>query len=252
MEASVGLKLGKNKDCWFDFGVIGSPYTNESYLSKDHLVYSRSFAAENVPYYLSGGRLTLPLNSKTNLYLYILNGWQQIMNQNKHMSFGSQLEYRPDAKNLLNWNTYVGDEKSLSNPNFGMRYFSDFYWIYDSGKKFSSTACAYIGMQEKGNAKYLWWQANYTMKYAFTKKFSLSGRVEYFNDRSSVMLSNITSISGFSSFGSSLCFNVKVGEHAMFRLENRAFLSEENAYICNKGIPTKFMNWALGNITVWF
>jgi len=252
MEASVGIKLLKNKNYWLDYGVIGSPFTNESYVSKDHLIYSRSFAAENVPYYLCGARMTMPLSAKTTLYLYLLNGWQQIMNQNNHLSFGSQLEYRPNSKNLINWNTYVGDEKSATNPTFGMRYFSDIYWIYDSGNKFSSTACAYVGMQEKDNKNKLWWQANYTVKYAFNNKLSLSGRVEYFNDKSSIMLNNITGNSGFSSFGSSLCFNVKIGDHAIFRIENRAFLSEENAYICNKGIDTKFMNWALSNITVWF
>src|ERR1044071_7975343 len=37
IEGSVGVKLFKNKNIWLDAGVFGSPYTNESAISKDHL-----------------------------------------------------------------------------------------------------------------------------------------------------------------------------------------------------------------------
>ena len=252
IEASAGLRISKKKNYWLDYGVIGSPFTNESYLSKDHLVYSRTLAAENVPYYLCGAKLSMPLSSKTNLYLYALNGWQQIKNQNKRLSFASQLEYRPNNKNLVNWNTYIGDESSAANPQFKNRYFSDIYWIYDSGKKFTSTACAYLGIQEIANSRFTWWQINYSAKYNFNTKFSLAGRVEYFNDPTNIMVTNITPTKGFSTTSASLCFNAKINNNALFRLENRAFYANENAFICNKGIDTKFLNWAMANITVWF
>jgi hypothetical protein len=82
VEANAGVKLFKDRDIWFDFGVFTSPYTNESPISKDHLMYTRSLAPEYVPYYISGGKLTLPLSKKVNLYLYILNGWQLIQDNN--------------------------------------------------------------------------------------------------------------------------------------------------------------------------
>ncbi|MFZ9848446.1 MAG: outer membrane beta-barrel protein [Flavobacteriales bacterium] len=252
IEASAGLRISKKKNYWLDYGVIGSPFTNESYLSKDHLVYSRTLGAENVPYYLCGAKLSMPLSNKTNLYLYALNGWQQIRNQNKRLSFASQLEFRSNDKNLINWNTYIGDESSVTNPQFKNRYFSDVYWIYDSGKKFSSTACAFLGIQEIASSRFTWWQINYSAKYNFNTKLSLAGRVEYFNDPTNIMVTNITPTKGFSTSSASLCLNVKINDNALFRLENRAFYAKENAFICNKGIDTKFLNWAMANITVWF
>lgn len=38
IEANVGIRIFKTKGIWLDVGVLGSPYTNESAISKDHLV----------------------------------------------------------------------------------------------------------------------------------------------------------------------------------------------------------------------
>src|SRR6478609_5746578 len=78
VEATIGVKPFEKKDIWVDFGVLGSPYTNESAISRDHLMYTRSLAAENVPYYLAGAKVTAPLGKKVTSYVYLLNGWQQI------------------------------------------------------------------------------------------------------------------------------------------------------------------------------
>ena len=51
MEASVGVRLNEKKDIWLEAGLIGSPFTNENPVSRDHLVYTRSMAAEFCPYY---------------------------------------------------------------------------------------------------------------------------------------------------------------------------------------------------------
>ena len=91
VEASAGVKLWKNKNVWLDVGVFGSPYTNESAISKDHLAYTRSFAPEYVPYYLSGVKLSVPLSAKLNAYFYLLNGWQQIQDVNNNKSKGNFL-----------------------------------------------------------------------------------------------------------------------------------------------------------------
>ncbi len=49
VEGNIGVKLFPDKNIWIDAGVFGSPYTNESAISKDHLMFSRSFAPEYVP-----------------------------------------------------------------------------------------------------------------------------------------------------------------------------------------------------------
>jgi hypothetical protein len=255
IESSVGFKLFKNKNIWADVGVLGSPYTNESAISKDHLMYTRSFAPEYVPYYLSGIKFTIPLNQKFMAYLYLLNGWQIIQDNNAKKSLGTQLEYRPNQYHLFNWNTYIGNEQSTLNPNFTMRYFTDLYWIY-SKNNWAATSCIYIGNQltnENTTSKNnIWWQANLIGKYAFNSKYSLSGRVEYFKDPNNIHVISTNLIPGFSSFSGGLCFNYNINKNSVFRVEARQFWTEENHYLSSIGNPDNKMTWIISNITAYF
>ena len=255
IEGSVGVKIFPDKNLWLDAGVLGSPYTNESAISKDHLMYTRSFAPEYVPYYLSGVKLSMPLNKKINFYFYLLNGWQQIVDQNKGKSIGTQIEYRPSNYWLINWNTYVGDERSSVAPQNRTRYFSDVYIIYTKGK-LSATGCVYAGIQDRENANNAkqsdkWWQANLIGRYNFTDKVSLSGRVEYFSDPKSVQITPITNVSGFSTYSTGLCLNLHIASNIMARFEGRTFFSDKEVYAKDSN-PSKTSNLLISNLTIWF
>ncbi len=251
IEANAGVRLFADKNIWLDFGVLGSPFTNESAISKDHLAYTRSFAPEYVPYYLSGAKLTLPLSQKVNVYLYALNGWQQIKDQNSNKAVATQLEFRPNNFLLLNWNTYAGKESSALEPEYvGWRYFSDFYFIY-SKNKWSMTGSAYIGSQEQSAGSATWWNANLIAQYSFTEKFSLVSRVEYFEDDRSVQIIPITDVQGFSAYSSSMGINYKIAENFLFRTEGRVFFSEDEVYL-KEGQSTHNSSMITTNFTVWF
>ncbi len=257
VEANVGVKLFAKKNIWIDAGVLPSPYTNESAISKDHLMYTRSFAPEYVPYYLTGLKLSTPLSKKISSYLYLLNGWQSIQDVNNPLSFGTQIEYRPNNKLLFNWDTYAGDENSKLNPEFGTRYFTDLYMIYNPEGKFSMTSCVYAGIQHKKDSfgirsEAQWWQANIIARYAFSKKTSLSGRFEYFEDASSVQIKSLTGTAGFSSYSAGLCFNVKIGKNALYRLEGRTFFSDKEVYIDSRQRASGMSHLLITNLTVWF
>lgn len=253
LEASVGVLLSEKKKIWVDAGVLGSPYTNESAISKDHLMYTRSFAPENVPYYITGAKLTVPLSAKVNAYLYLINGWQVIQDNNSGKSIGTQLEYRPNSKMLLNWNTYIGDETSSSHPDYRLRVFNDFYWIYNSGKKFSATSCFYFGYQQREGAPTgNWWQANFIGSYAFTEAFSLSARVEHFSDPDAVIVRPVTTATSFRTSSVGTCLNFKFHRLALFRLEAREFFSDDFVYQDSNQNPTRTSAMVVSSLTAWF
>ena len=257
LEASIGYKLFSSKEIWIDFGVLGSPYSNESAISKDHLMYTRSFAPEYVPYYLSGAKVSLPLGKKWNAYLYLINGWQQIEDQNSGKSIGTQLEYRPNPKNLLNWNTYLGDERSKLSPGNRMRYFSDLYWIHNPDGKVSITSCAYLGLQTRigdtdKKQNDFWWQCNFIARYRFNPKVSLSGRIEYFSDPKGIQIASINALSGFETYSTGLCLNINLSSSLLFRLEGRQFYSDKKQFQNSKLEPVNQSTWLISNLTVWF
>jgi hypothetical protein len=251
VEANAGIKLFKTKSIWFDFGVFGSPYTNESAISKDHLAYTRSFAPEYVPYYLSGAKISAPLSKKVNAYFYLINGWQQMQDANAGKSIGTQLEYRPNNNWLLNWNTYIGSETTAVNPEFGTRYFTDFFFIYSKGK-WSATGCTYIGLQKRdARQDVTWWQANVIARYNITPKLSLTGRAEYFDDRNEVLIIPVTGVAGFSSYSGSLGLNAKPADNVLFRLEYRGFYSSKDVFE-RLGTPSQTSSFVTGSVTIWF
>jgi len=253
VEASVGICLSKKRNIWLESGVLGSPFTNESAISKDHFMYTRSLAPEYVPYYLSGVKLSIPLNDKWNIYTYILNGWQQITDQNNGKSIATQIEFRPNENHLFNWNTYVGDERSISNPAFRMRYFSDIYWIASPSKKFSFISCVYAGMQTMAKQKEaFWWQANLSGKWKFSDVHSLAGRIEYFNDPQNCMISNQYMNQKVGIFSAGLCYNVAIQEHALFRLDARQLYTQYPTFTNQISTHANNAFVLTGNVTVWF
>lgn len=256
LEASLGICVSSKRKIWLEAGVFGSPFTNESAISKDQYMYTRSFAPEYVPYYLAGIKASYPINEKFNLYVYFLNGWQQIHDQNKGKSIATQLEYRPNEKQIINWNTYVGDERSSLQPHFRMRYFSDIYFSTKFNHKLSLIACVYGGIQrytqlsnsdsEKGSL--YWWQANVVGKWNLSQKQSVAARIEYFNDPANVMISNLypTLPIHISSVG--ICYNFQLIKNALFRIDSRAIHGRKSIYENNR--QNTFI--LIGNLTFWF
>lgn len=252
VEGYVGVKPFKRKSIWIDMGVLGSPYTNESAISKDHLMYTRSLAPENVPYYLQGIKASIPLAKRLNLYVYLLNGWQVIEDTNKGKAIGTQVEFRPNSKMLFNWNTYMGDERSNLMPDYRMRYFSDIFWIYQPTQKISITSCVYGGIQQKDIGETTnWWQGNLIGRYSFTEKLSLSLRGEYFHDVQNTIVTTETSLP-YTTASLGFCLNSKVGDNVLLRLDYRNFFSQEKIYTNTNGQFTEGSTLITSSLTIWF
>lgn len=253
LEANVGVLLSEKRKIWIDVGVLGSPYTNESAISKDHLMYTRSLAPEHVPYYLSGVKLSVPLNAKWNSYWYLLNGWQVIQDNNEKKAVGSQIEFRPNPRMLFNWNTFVGDERSTTNPDFRTRLFTDLFWIYKPSDRWDATACIFVGQQNRRvGAAQTWWQANAIGRYAVSQQVSLSARIEYFNDASLVVAQRLFADRAFTAWSGGLCLNFRVHDQALFRLEGRQFYSPDQSLPNENGLPSSQATWAVASLTAWF
>lgn len=251
LEASAGVKLFKNKAIWLDAGVFDSPFSSEGPVSKSQITLSRSYAAENVPYYLAGVKLELPLGKKLKGYLYAVNGWQQIQDVNSSKSVITQLAYTPSSAWLINWNMYIGNEQSAANPNYGMRYFTDVYAVYTS-ERWVVSGSAYMGLQERYSMTDApWWQANLIASYAVTKPFSIIGRIEYYSDADAAIITPITENSGFSTAGASLGVEFRIASHAMLRFEGRGFFSNESVFLRNQKEVNNSM-LLMSNLIVWF
>lgn len=244
VEAMAGFRLHKRYDMWLDAGVLPSPYTNESAFSSDQLLYTRSMGPENTPYYVTGARLGFRPFPGLLAELYILNGWQKIRLAEKVPAFGSKMEYRPDKRWTLNWNTYIGNEQDKGAANLGMRYFSDVYVIYYRADDLKIASSIYGGLQERSDSLgkaglYSWWQANLMAWQKLSRRTALSGRIEIFSDPYSVMIQPFTTLSGFTCFSGSLCLNFQMTDKVVLRLEGRSFRADGKKFDTISGHVSK-------------
>ena len=255
LEASAGIKIAKTKNYWLELGIFGSPFTSESFISKDHYMYTRSLAAENVPYYLAGIKSSFKINPKLTINGFIVNGWQQIQDQNNGKSIVTQVEYQASNKQLLNWNTYVGDERSSEHPDYRMRIFSDFYWFYNPIPSLQFITSIYGGLQHKktvmNTSRDYWCQFNITSKYNLSPKSSISARLEYFSDPKSTILFHTDGIKPTALYGSGLCFNYSLNKHAVVRLDAR-YLSSPGIMDIRLGNFVTNSFQLMSNMTIWF
>lgn len=244
VEANAGVKIHEKKNIWLEAGIFSSPVTYETPISHDQLLYTRSFAPEFVPYYLMGAKLTAPITKKTTAYIYIVNGWQQIVDVNNTKSVIAQLEYKPKADFVVNGNLYYGSEKNFGNTRYRNRFLFDvFTTYYPKNKKLWWASSFYFGFQDEvvqpSIKRYNWWQANIAAKYAVAKKITLCSRIEYLSDKNGVLTSPINIENSFKSASLSLGANFAVSPLALLRIEARGFSAEKKVYFNNKTGPTE-------------
>lgn len=233
-EANVGVKISKTKNLWIDGGVFASHIGFESAIGKDCWNLTRSILADNSPYYLSGAKITYISDDEKWLFSgLILNGWQRIqrVNGNNTPALGHQLTFKPNSKVTLNSSSFVGSDTPDSIRQ--MRYFHNFYGIFQLSEKWGLTAGFDLGAQQKSkeSSQYNFWYSPVIIaRYAATDKFSIAARGEYYSDSKGVIINTGTE-NGFQTYGYSINFDYQIMRNIVWRIEGRGFTSKDQIFI---------------------
>ncbi len=259
-ETSVGVKLSASRDIWLDVGVLPSPYGYEGAISLDQLTYTRSLSAENSPYYLSGARLGFVLGEQWTLNLFVLNGWQNIVETNGSKSLGTQLQFKPKEGVLINWSTYAGDERTAAGANrfASNRYFSDLYAYWKASSRLELLALFDIGLQQydadsvaEDNA--VWTTANAIARYSLSDTWALGARIEYFSDPNGVIIgAQRAGLTGFTAYGGSLNLDYSPAANVRLRLEHRTLLSDGDQFADRAGNGTNLNHFITLSLSARF
>lgn len=177
---------------WLDVGVFGSHIGFESAISKDNWTLTRSLMAENTPYYESGARCTYEVSPKLTLTGLVLNGWQNIRETNQAKALGTQIQWKPTSKILINSSTFYGNEQPQDSL-IRRRYFHDFYITYSAGARTSLALVFDVGKQQSaGQHGYdTWHSGSVFVKQQLADKLSATLRGEYYYAERGVLISSI-------------------------------------------------------------
>jgi hypothetical protein len=234
-EANAGVKLSRDKEIWIDAGIFASHIGFESAIGKDSWNLTRSLLAENSPYYESGIKLSYTTsNEKWFLSGLILNGWQRIemMDGNSLPSFGTQVTFKPSTKITLNSSSFIGTDSPDSARV--MRYFHNFYGIFQLSERMSVTVGFDNGIEERkdGPGYNAWYSPIIMVRTKFNDKFSADLRYEYYDDRHNVIVKT-DPIKPFTTQGISMNLDYTITSNALWRIELRHLASDENIFKIN-------------------
>ncbi|WP_303311621.1 porin [Hymenobacter sp. BT730] len=230
-EGYVGFRPTQNT--WLDLGIFNSHIGFESALSKDNWTLTRSLAAENSPYYEAGARFTYEASPKLTLTGLVLNGWQNLRDNNRGKALGTQLQWRPTEKLLLNSSTFFGNEQPQDSSR-RRRYFHDFYVSYTATKKLSLTGIFDVGAQQApGRRADVWHTAAVLARYQFTEKWVGAARAEYYQAAHGIIIQNIRPLGSENLFrvaGASLNLDYAHSSHVVARVEGRVLHGREQLF----------------------
>lgn len=229
-EAYLGVFLDKSKKTTLETGILPSYIGFESATTHVNLTATRSILAENSPYYMTGIKLNHQFNEKWSLAGLVTNGWQHIEKPKSDLipSFGTQLIYKPNSKNTINWSTFLGKEAYLG--DFNMRYFSNLYWDATWNSKWHSIFGFDYGIQDmsyKNNEKATWFSPLMITQYSINSKWQIAHRIEYYQDQKNVM---IASVLPFETIGNSINFDFLPNSKFKIRTEGKWYHATENIF----------------------
>jgi hypothetical protein len=237
-EANVGISLNKKNTLWLDAGIFGSHMGFESALSIDNPTLTRSFVAENSPYYLSGAKLTYNLGEKWELAAIVSNGWQRIqrLEGNSIPSGGTQVVFKPTDNFLLNWSTFATTEFPDSLRR--MRYFNNLYANFKLGKKISVITGFDFGIEQATfqSSNYNEWFAPVIItRYDYNNHWGFAIRGEYFHDAYGTIIPVQSNASEFKTTAISANIDYRPSSNLALRVEGRYLSSTEDVLPTSQG-----------------
>lgn len=134
---------------WLDAGIFSSHLGFESAISMYNLTLTHSLAAESLPIFLSGAKLTYEPNERRTLAGIITNGWQRIqqVEGNSIPSFGTQVSHSGSKNTTINWSILVGTDDPHETRR--IRYFNNVYGQFQLSEKIAVIAGYDIDTQQK-------------------------------------------------------------------------------------------------------
>lgn len=229
-EVYLGIFLNESKNTTLEAGILPSYIGFESAITHANLTATRSILAENSPYYMSGVKLNHQFNDKWSLAGFVTNGWQHIEKPKSDLipSFGTQLVFKPNSKNTINWSIFLGKEAYLG--DFNMRYFSNLYWDATWNSKWHSIFGFDYGIQDmsyKNNEKATWFSPVMITQYSINSKWQMAHRIEYYQDQKNAI---ITSVLPFETIGNSINFDFLPNSKFKIRTEGKWYHATENIF----------------------
>lgn len=186
-EATAGYRIADG--LWVDGGIFYAHVGMESWVSRDNPHLTRSLVADYSPYYSSGVKLTWAATPRLSARLDVVNGWQNISENNAGKGAGVRLDYAPTPSATLSYYDFFSDEAGNR-----LRTFNGV-----GGRLAAGRATVHgefdVGTQRRsarGGGTATWYGGMLAARWRLDPRVWLVGRIERFDDADQVIVATGT------------------------------------------------------------
>jgi hypothetical protein len=158
-----------------------TPHGAEVIETKDNWNYSRGLLfALAIPYYHYGFRASYPINDKLSFTGFLVNGWNNVVENNSGKTFGFQLLAKPTSKVTWVGQYMTGPEQFNNNGDY--RHLFDTVLTLAANDKFSFMVNYDYGSDRVAGDRVHWQGVALYAKAQANDWFSFSPRFEWYDD----------------------------------------------------------------------
>jgi len=172
-------------------GIFPSYYGAEIVLNKENIHATRAYIADFTPDYEAGFRLHYHVRKDMTLRFMVINGWQEIRDQNGRKALGFVWSVNKPYKIVGDWNMYWGNEAPLGEKVPVFRHYQNLYYRIWLGKKKRWLLFPMIDfVMQKNNAKDRYdfvVSPALSLRYAITPKLGVAMRYDYLYDKADIV-----------------------------------------------------------------
>jgi hypothetical protein len=183
-EAVAGYQVAPS--VWVDAGIFLSHIGMEDFISKDNLTYTRSLSADFTPYYESGVKLTWQATPRLSALFTVVNGWQNVSENNQDKAVGARLDYARSSSTTLSYYNFVGNEAASNR----LRVFNGVGFKSGLTPALTLQGNFDYGTQQKAQnaGTSTWWSTGLIARLQVAQVVAVSGRLERYQDPDQVIV----------------------------------------------------------------
>lgn len=170
-------------------GIFPSYFGAEIVLNKENLHATRAYIADFTPDYEAGFRLHYHVRKDMTLRVMVLNGWQEIRDQNGRKAFGFVWSVNRPGKIVGDWNMYWGNEAPLGDSTPIFRHYQNLYYRVWLGKRWLIFPMLDFVVQKNNlTDRYnIVVSPAFSLRFAILEKLGLAVRWDYLYDKADII-----------------------------------------------------------------
>ena len=234
IEEAYGSYLAPvGKGLQIDLGKFVTNAGAEVIEAKDDFNYSRSLLFQlAIPLYHSGVRLTYSPNDKVTLMGGVINGWNDVNDNNTAKSVMASVTFKPTGS-LSVVENYIGGAEQPNN-NDDWRNLSDTVVSYTVNPQVSLMANYDYGHDTVNGVGVHWQGVAGYLKYQANKYVAVIPRLEFYNDASGFTTGVVQNLTD-----ATVTLEIKPADNFIWRIEYRGDFSNDSPFTNSSGIAKK-------------